>query len=180
MTLQRLTITATLRTITSSPLTTASLCCALEIGQGYQQWRAPGVISTMEKVLFLKGVDLFKSIPGEELSAIAEITIEAEYNSTQTIFHEGEHGDAMYLIVNGNVKVHSGEQVFANLGPRQCFGEMSILDAEPRSATVTALDDLTLLKIQREDFTEILAEKPEISHGIIQVLTRRLREANRR
>jgi CRP/FNR family cyclic AMP-dependent transcriptional regulator len=139
-----------------------------------------GVISTVEKVLFLKGVDLFKNIPGEDLSHIAQITDEVECASQQTIFREGDQGDAMYLIVDGKVKVHSGEHVFAELGTNQCFGEMSILDAEPRSASITALTDLILLKIQREDFTEILAEKPEISQGIIKVLTRRLREANRR
>ena len=138
------------------------------------------MISTVEKVLFLKGVDLFKGIPGEELSHIAQITDEEEHRSKQLIFNEGDQGDAMYLIVDGNVKVHSGEQVFAELGTRQCFGEMSILDSEPRSASITSLSELTLLKIQREDFAEILAEKPEISLGIIKVLTGRLREANRK
>lgn len=138
------------------------------------------MISTVEKVLFLKGVDLFRSIPGEELSHIAQITDEVEFNPQQLVFKEGDQGDAMYLIVDGKVKVHSGDHVFAELGSKQCFGEMSILDSEPRSASITALSELSLLKIRREDFTEILAEKPEISQGIIKVLTRRLREANRR
>jgi CRP-like cAMP-binding protein len=138
------------------------------------------VISTVEKVLFLKGVDLFRSIAAEELSHIAQITDEVEYAPDDTFIKEGDKGDSMYLIVDGKVKVHSGEHVLAELGPSQCVGEMSILDAEPRSASITALTELTLLKIQREDFGEILAEKPEISSGIIKVLTRRLREANRR
>jgi CRP-like cAMP-binding protein len=102
------------------------------------------------------------------------------YRDTTTIFEEGDQGDAMYLIVEGTVKVHSGDQVFAELGTSQCFGEMSILDSEPRSASITALTPLTLLKIHRGDFAEILAEQREISGGIIKVLTRRLREANRR
>lgn len=139
-----------------------------------------GVISTVEKVLFLKGVDLFKSIPSEELSSIAQITDEIEYTKDEQVFAEGDQGDAMYLIVDGQVKVHSGDHIFAELGTRQVFGEMAILDAEPRSASITSMSDLTLLKIRREDFTEILAEKPEISQGIIQVLTHRLREANKR
>lgn len=138
------------------------------------------MISTVEKVLFLKGVDLFKNIPGEELSYIAQIADEVEFDPQQTVFKEGDQGDAMYLITDGKVKVHSGERVFAELGEKQCFGEMSILDTEPRSASCTAVTELTVLKIQRDDFTEILAEKPEISQGIIKVLTRRLREANRR
>lgn len=138
------------------------------------------MISTVEKVLFLKDVPLFRSIPGEELSHIAQITDEVEYSPDQVVFNKGDQGDAMYLIVEGAVKVHSGEQVFAKLGVKQCFGEMAILDAEPRSASITALTPLTLLKIKLEDFHEILAEKPEISLGIIQVLTHRIREANQR
>jgi len=138
------------------------------------------VISTIEKVLFLKDVDLFKSIPGEDLTHIAQITDQVEYPTGSTIFAEGEQGDAMYLIVDGHVRIHVGPQTLAEIGTKQCFGEMSILDAEPRSASVTALSELTLLKIQNSDFGEILTEKPEISQGIIKVLTRRLREANKR
>ncbi len=138
------------------------------------------MISTVEKVLFLKGVDLFSSIPGEELSHIAQITDELEYSDEDQVIVEGDQGDAMYLIVDGTVKVHSGPQVFAELGVKQCFGEMSILDSEPRSASITSLSELSVLKIQRDDFHEILAEKPEISLGIIKVLTARLREANKR
>jgi CRP-like cAMP-binding protein len=138
------------------------------------------LISTVEKVLFLKGVDLFGTIAGEELSSIARIADQVDVEPNQLVFKEGDEGDAMYLIVGGKVKVHAGDHVFAELGERQVFGEMSLLDAEPRSASITALTDLTLLKIARDDFTEILAEKPEIAQGILKVLTRRLREANRR
>ncbi|MEZ4273448.1 MAG: cyclic nucleotide-binding domain-containing protein [Myxococcota bacterium] len=138
------------------------------------------MISTVEKVLFLKGVDLFRGIPGEELSHIAQITDEESHAADQKIIVQGEQGDAMYLIVDGTVRVHAGNQDLAKLGTKQCFGEMSILDSEPRSASITSLSELTLLKIKREDFTEILAEKPEISLAIIRVLNSRLREANRR
>lgn len=138
------------------------------------------MISTVEKVLFLKGVDLFKSIAAEEMSHIAQIAGEAEYGPEQSVFTEGDHGDAMYLIIDGTAKVHSGDDVFAERHTEQCFGEMAILDAEPRSASITAVTHLTLLKIEREDFAEILTEKPEISLGIIRVLTGRLRQANRR
>jgi CRP/FNR family cyclic AMP-dependent transcriptional regulator len=138
------------------------------------------LISTIEKVLFLKGVDLFRSIDGEDLSHIAQITDEVEFNASDVVVKEGDQGDAMYLIADGKVRVHVGAKVLAELGKPQCFGEMSILDEEPRSASVTAVSDLLLLRIQREDFAEILAERPEISQGIIKVLTRRIREANRR
>ena len=94
--------------------------------------------------------------------------------------HDGRTVDGHGALVDGDVQVHSHGQVLAKLTTNQCFGEMAILDAEPRSADVTALSAITLLRIQRDDFHEILAEKPEISLGIIQVLTNRLREANRK
>jgi CRP-like cAMP-binding protein len=137
------------------------------------------MITTVEKVLFLKSVDLFRSLPGEDLAQIAEISEEVPTASGETFIREGESGDALYLVLEGKVRVHSGERTFKELGERECVGEMSILDSEPRSASVTASSDATLLKIGREEFRDILAERPEISLGIIRVLTRRLRDANR-
>lgn len=138
------------------------------------------MISTVEKVLFLKSVPLFREIPGEDLAQIASIADEVEYKGGELVFKEGDIGEAMYLILDGKVRVHRGEKLLVELGEKECFGEMSILDSEPRSASVTALSELDLLKIQREDFYEILAQKSEIAHGIIKVLTHRLREANKR
>jgi len=137
------------------------------------------VISTVEKVLFLKSIDLFSQIPGEDLAAVALISSEERRDQGEEIFAEGEAGDALYLVLDGKVRVHKQDRVIAELGERECFGEMSILDAAPRSATVTTLGDTSLLKITREDFQEIMTEKPEIAMGIIKVLTRRLRDAIR-
>lgn len=137
------------------------------------------MIPMIEKILFLKGVDLFTQIPAHELSPIAEISDEVHYAKGQSIFQEGEEGDALYVIVEGSVKVHRADAFLAALGEGQFFGEMAILDAEPRSASVTAESSLVLLRISRADFSELLDEKPEISRGILLVLTRRLRAANR-
>jgi CRP/FNR family cyclic AMP-dependent transcriptional regulator len=137
------------------------------------------MLSTVEKVLFLKSVDLFSQIPGEDLAQVALISTEETRDAGDEIFAEGEAGDALYLVLDGKVRVHRQERVLAELGERECFGEMAILDAAPRSASVTALEDCVLLKISREDFQEIMSEKPEIALGIIQVLSRRLRNAAR-
>lgn len=137
------------------------------------------MLSTVEKVLFLKSIDLFSQIPGEDLTQVATVAAEVEHASGDEIFAEGEAGDALYLVLDGKVRVHRQDRVIAELGERECFGEMAILDAAPRSATVTAMQDSSLLRISREDFQEIMAEKPEIALGIIKVLTRRLRDATR-
>jgi CRP-like cAMP-binding protein len=138
------------------------------------------MITTVEKVLFLKSVDLFGQIAGEDLAQLALITGEEGRDSGEEIFAEGEVGDALYIVLDGRVRVHMKEKTLAELGERECFGEMAILDASPRSASVTAVTDVALLKIAREDFQEIMTEKHAIAQGIIKVLTRRLREANRK
>lgn len=133
------------------------------------------MLSTVEKVLFLKSIELFSALPGEDLAQVALIAVEESRERDEEIFAEGEGGDALYLVLEGKVRVHKGEKTIAELGERECFGEMAILDASPRSASVTTLEEVSLLKIAREDFQEILAEKPEIAQGILQVLIKRLR-----
>jgi len=132
------------------------------------------MLSTVEKVLFLKSVELFSQIPGEELAQVAMIAAEETREAGEVIFAEGEAGDALYVVLDGRVRVHGEEKVIAELGERECFGEMSILDSGPRSATATAIEDTSLIKITRDDFQEILSEKPEIAIGVIKVLSRRL------
>jgi len=135
------------------------------------------MISTVEKVLFLKSIDLFSQIPGEELSQIALITDEVFFDAGDEIFREGDPGQTLFFIIEGKVRIHSdgvGEDL-AVLTERAVFGEMALLDSEPRSASATATTDVTCLKIERDDFTEIIAEKGEIAQGVIKVLTRRLR-----
>jgi CRP-like cAMP-binding protein len=138
------------------------------------------MITTVEKVLFLKSVDLFRDLPGEELATIAEIAEEQPLTAGEAVFVEGETGDALYLVVEGAVRVHRGARHLAQLGVREVFGEMAVLDSKPRSASVTVLKDAVLLKIARDDFRDVLQERPEIGMGIIQVLSRRLRTAGRK
>jgi CRP/FNR family cyclic AMP-dependent transcriptional regulator len=137
------------------------------------------MLSTVEKVLFLKSIELFSQIPSEDLAQVALITAEEAREPGEEIFAEGDSGDALYLVLEGKVRIHKGEREIAQLGERECFGEMALLDAAPRSASATARDPVRLLKISREDFQEIMSDKPEIALGIIKVLSRRLRNAIR-
>ena len=138
------------------------------------------MISTVEKVLFLKSVDLFSAIPGEVLAQVAGIAQEVNFEDGDLILQEGESGDAMFLIVEGEVVVHKLDQQLTRLGVRESFGEMAILDNEPRSASITAAQDVSCLKVEREDFYNLMSEKVEIAYGVIRVLTQRLRNANLR
>ncbi len=137
------------------------------------------MLLTVEKVLFLKSVPLFAFLEGEELASVAEIAEEMEVEAATAIFREGETGDELYVIVSGNVRVYgerAGAEVpLAQLAERECFGEMALLDAEPRSASVASLEHCRLLKIRGEDFRELLHERPQISLEILKILARRLR-----
>jgi CRP/FNR family cyclic AMP-dependent transcriptional regulator len=137
------------------------------------------MITIVEKVLLLKSVELFSQIPGEELAVVAQKAAEEHRDAGEEIVCEGEPSDALYLVVDGKVQVHRGDRLVGELGERECFGELAILDAAPCAATVTASAEVSLLTLTRDDFQEIMAEKPEISLGIVRVLTRRLREATR-
>ncbi len=137
------------------------------------------MISTVEKVLFLKGIELFSAIPGDDLAQLALVTDEIHREAGHVINREGEAGESLYLLVDGRVRVLKGDRPIAELGEREVFGEMALLDPGPRSATVQALTEVVMLCIKREDFSDIMAEKNEIARGIIQVLTRRLRAITR-
>ena len=88
---------------------------------------------------------------------------------------EGDLGDYLYLIVSGTVSVTVKGREVARLSQRDCVGEMAILDSEPRSATVTATQNVVALQIDRDDFYRIMHERTEIAEGIIKVLPHRLR-----
>jgi CRP/FNR family transcriptional regulator, cyclic AMP receptor protein len=137
------------------------------------------MLTTVEKVLFLKSIDLFSQIPGEDLAQVALITAEEPREAGDRVFAEGETGDALYMVMAGTVRVHREERLIAELGEGECFGEMALLDASPRSASVTALTEVSLLRISREDFQELLTDRPDVALGVIRVLTRRLRDAIR-
>ena len=136
------------------------------------------MLSTVEKVLFLKTVDLFSAIPGSDLTHIAGVTEEEDLLDGDQFIHQGETGDSLFLIIDGSVEVQVGGTTVATLGERQVVGEMSILDSETRSADCVAKGPTTLLKLRKGEFDDIMAEKPEIARGILKVLTGRLRQKN--
>lgn len=134
------------------------------------------MLSTIEKVIILKGVRIFAETPDEILADVAQILEEVEYNQGETIFEKGELGDSKYIIIEGKVRVHDRENTLNFLGERDVFGEMALLDPEARVASVTAIEDTRLLRLDQEPFFELMQERIEVARGIIQVLTQYLRD----
>ena len=137
---------------------------------------------TVEKVLFLKSAPLFSALDSEELAALADIAAEKEFAGDEIIFEERQPAYHLYILVHGKVEVFrrldSAEYPIATLGEKECFGEMAILDDEPRSASVKALDPTLVLKIDRESFRELIVERPQIAFAILKILGSRLRQKN--
>jgi HEAT repeat protein len=134
------------------------------------------MFSTIDRILFLKSTQLFQKVPSEDLAALARVAQVASYHPGETVVREGELGDRLYVLVHGRVEVTVAGQKKASLGPGEAFGEMAVLDASPRSATVTAAEETEVLCIGSEEFYEILHEQVEIAEGVIRMLTRRLRD----
>ncbi|HEY5968885.1 MAG TPA: cyclic nucleotide-binding domain-containing protein [Chitinophagaceae bacterium] len=141
----------------------------------------PGNINRLlliEKVLVLKSLNLFKDTPENVLADLAPLMKEIQYEQGTEIFKEGEIGDSMYIIQQGNIKIHKGNTTLAILKEKEVFGELSLLDADTRSATATADTDCTLYKIDQEPFYELMDERPEVAKGFIKILCQRLRTMN--
>jgi len=135
------------------------------------------MISTVEKALILKEIELFSRIPGEDLAQIACFAEEVTFEPDDVVFEEGDLGDSLYLILSGDAKVNRGRTVLATVGEKEVFGEMALLDSQPRSSAVTALTELVCLRIARADFNTLLAERSAVAEGVIRVLVRRLRSS---
>jgi len=137
----------------------------------------------LDKVIFLKKVPLFASVQTADLRALALIVEELDYQSGEEIVKEGEFGDSMYVIKEGRVSitknVAGGKSVaLAQLAAGDCFGDMSVVDAEVRSANVIAERQCTLLRIKRDDLIDAINECPQIAFELLKVFVMRLRKAN--
>jgi CRP-like cAMP-binding protein len=132
----------------------------------------------LEKVLILKSLSIFKDTPEHILAELAPLMEEEEYEQNTVIFGEGEMGDCMYIIYKGEVKIHKGNTSLAILKEKEVFGELSLLDAETRSASATANTDCILFRINQEPFYELVETRTEVVRGFIKILCKRLRAQN--
>ena len=103
---------------------------------------------------------------------------EVLFETNYTIITEGQEGRAMYIVVSGKVSVHLRGQELAKLKSGTCFGEMSVFDAEPRSASVTTVEPCKCLVLTQQQLYDAIDETPGIAVNVIRLLSRRIRELN--
>ena len=144
----------------------------------YKTKKEPTMFSILEKTMLLKTVDLFQDIPGELLSQISQISKASDYEKGEVIFNEGDYGDSMFIVIEGEVSIQKNGKSIALLDKGSSLGEMALLDNETRSADATAKKDSVLLKINQDVFYELMESNADIMKQIIKLLTSRIRDAN--
>jgi len=138
---------------------------------------------TTQTADFLATIPLFSGLPAEELERFAELTRERSYPKGSVILFQDDPGDSLFVLRDGRVKVvligEDGREVILGvLEPGAHFGELALIDDQPRSAHVIAMEDAQLLVLRREDFKRRVEANPTVAWALLTELSRRLRRAD--
>lgn len=134
------------------------------------------MLNKVEIVLHLRSLDLFARLTTRELSELAGVVREETYPSGATIVGEGDFGDCMYVLVEGEVRVTREGKFVAGFKPGNFFGEMALFDSETRFATVTATSPVRLLRLEQRDLFQLIDEQPGLAIAMCQTLSARVRD----
>jgi len=138
----------------------------------------------LARMVSLRQSKLFSGVLAEELQALEQTAVTRAYKPGQVVFQEGDEGDGIYLIIEGKIQIsaligQNERRVLGRLGPGEFFGEMAVLDAEPRSATVSAEQDTRVYFIPRQDMLDMLEHSPKLAVSLVREFSLRMREFNR-
>ena len=151
---------------------------------GVRERRAPGHRRT-DRPLGKQGIDLLAQVPlfaglgRRHLRQLAEHADVMSFRERETIVQTGQPGGTFYVILQGAAKVTRGTKTLGRLEPGDFFGEISLLDGGPRTATVMAETPLVAIRVFRRSFDKVVAQEPTVAAKILAVVARRLREAER-
>jgi CRP-like cAMP-binding protein len=135
------------------------------------------------EILRLKKASLFQGLPEDVLETLAQKMTRRKLAADEILFQRGDQGDALYIIEEGRIKIvredkQGGELVLNYCGPGEAFGEMSLFDKEPRSASIIAVTDTVVLGLKADAFFELINQRPDVSLVLLQSLSSRLRFAS--
>ena len=141
--------------------------------------------STAVSTTVLKSVPLFGSFPEDQLRALSAMVTRRLATRGTAIMHEGDPTDSLYIVMSGRLKVMMGEAdgkevILGIIGPGEFFGEMGLIDDNPRSATVIAIEPCELLAVSKRAFKKCLSENLSLAMAVMRVLVQRLRAADRK
>jgi CRP-like cAMP-binding protein len=127
-------------------------------------------LTIIEKVIFLKSVDIFEHATIEQLGRVAGLTKEVHFEPGETIFKEGELGDAFYLLLSGRVFIEKNGNTLREIKEKEAFGTLEVLDFHPRAVTAKAVDQVRALKLNGQEFHDLLSLDMEMVEAVFRML----------
>jgi CRP/FNR family transcriptional regulator, cyclic AMP receptor protein len=127
-------------------------------------------LTTIEKVIFLKSVDIFEHATIEQLGRIAGLMEEVHFKPGEIIFNEGEPGDSFYLLLSGRVFIERNGNTLRELKEKEAFGTLEVLDFHPRATTAKAADQVRALKLNGQEFHDLLSLDIEMVQAVFRML----------
>lgn len=133
------------------------------------------MLTAIEKVMALQNVDVFAEVSTQHLAHLSVIAEERSCNAGDVLYREGDPPRAMYLILEGRVRLHRGDLDVTIAGPDEVFGTWALFDDEPCVATATVLEPSRVLCIERDNFIDLLADYVQITQAVLRMMAKRLR-----
>ncbi len=137
-----------------------------------------GSVGRARKIELLGNIPLFATCTKKQLGQVAALTVQAELKKGTVLTRQGAAGGLAFIIVTGRAELVRGGKRRVLLGPGDVVGELSLIDGEPRSATVTATSDLEVLELDRADLLKLMAKAPPVTRKLLESLAQRVRDTD--
>lgn len=135
-------------------------------------------LTPQEKRARLESVPLFRDCSSEVLDRLAEMTVEFEFGADAPIVQQGQVGNGLYIVISGGASIVAGSDELARFGPGDFFGELSVIDQQPRAASAFAVGDTTCLALASWDLMTVLEQDPQLGMNLLKELASRLRSTD--
>jgi sigma-B regulation protein RsbU (phosphoserine phosphatase) len=132
--------------------------------------------SIAERAAFLKETELFTDVSEDDLRGVAEVAQEKAFTDGETIVREGEKGDAVYFVIQGQVSIHKSGVEIVRRGEKECIGEVAVIDDGPRSSSMSSIKDSLLLKISRDDFYQAIEGNAKLLKNVLNIVLAKFRK----
>ena len=132
-------------------------------------------LSTLERAIRLRKVDLFNDLETDLLALIASIAKQTEVPKGSVLFQESRPLSAIYVLLEGRIEMSRGGQTLFTVGPDETIGNWALFDEQPSVVTATVAEESQMLQIEREDFFDLLADHSDVSRALFQALFKRAR-----
>ncbi len=126
------------------------------------------MLTAVERVMYLKAIDLLSDLPGEHLLALASVCREERRDADEAIVEQGETGDAAFILIQGSANLVRSDLPVGRISQGESFAELALIDAIHHSTTIVAETEIQLLALSRDDFRAVAIDRPEIALGMLQ------------